>query len=362
MTKRQRHPERGYTDYSIGETGISVSSDSLNNLISSGMASLKSASTEIIDAAKTSALASLFETQGTGTYIDSNGSLITSGIDISEGKKIVEKAMSYIGIPYHWAGTGPGACSGITTHGLPADGYKHSCCFDCSGLVVYCYKTAAGITLNRNSSDQWTQTKKKKIVLGSTHSVEDLIDLPMPGDLVFFHNGERVHHVGICVGEGSCQFIEAPSTGKRVRVSKLTSRKVYGITRMLDEVTVTGNTQFSSSIYDSMVMKDSNNKWDKDSLKNMVKTMAQREFGWTGAQWTALDWLISKESSWNPAAQNPTSTAYGLFQFLDKTWAGTGGTKTSDPVLQSFYGLKYIKNRYKTPAGAKAHWESNHWY
>jgi hypothetical protein len=40
--------------------------------------------------------------------------------------------------------------------------------------------------------------------------------------------------------------------------------------------------------------------------------------GWgSGAEWNALSWLISHESSWNPRAQNPVSTAYGLFQFLN---------------------------------------------
>jgi len=31
--------------------------------------------------------------------------------------------------------------------------------------------------------------------------------------------------------------------------------------------------------------------------------------------------LITAESGWNPKAENPMSTAYGLGQFLDKTWS-----------------------------------------
>ena len=65
-------------------------------------------------------------------------------------------------------------------------------------------------------------------------------------------------------------------------------------------------------------------------VKDLAQQLAAGR-GWTGPQWSALDWLVNKESSWNPSAKNPTSTAYGLFQFLDSTWAGVGARKTSDP-------------------------------
>lgn len=85
--------------------------------------------------------------------------------------------------------------------------------------------------------------------------------------------------------------------------------------------------------------------------------------GWgQGSQWDALSWIIGKESSWNPRAQNPTSTAYGLFQFLNGTWAGTGIGKTSDPALQAEAGMRYIASRYGTPLGAQGFWQRNGWY
>ncbi|MET8650620.1 transglycosylase SLT domain-containing protein [Nocardia aurea] len=97
-----------------------------------------------------------------------------------------------------------------------------------------------------------------------------------------------------------------------------------------------------------------------DSVKKAMETS-----GWNaGAQWSALDQLVSNESSWNPTAQNPTSTAYGLFQFLDQTWGTVGGTKTSDAYLQGVYGQKYISQRYGTPSAAWSFWQSQnpHWY
>jgi len=97
-------------------------------------------------------------------------------------------------------------------------------------------------------------------------------------------------------------------------------------------------------------------------VRAQVQAAAAR-FGWQGdPQWAAIDRLIQKESSWNPNAQNPTSTAYGLFQFLNSTWGSVGGTKTSNPGLQAQYGLQYVKNRYGTPTSALAFHNRNNWY
>jgi len=86
-------------------------------------------------------------------------------------------------------------------------------------------------------------------------------------------------------------------------------------------------------------------------------------FGWAGGpQWDALYRLVQKESSWNPTAQNPWSTAYGLFQFLNSTWATVGGTKTSNPGLQGTYGARYIRQRYGDPIRALAFHNRNNYY
>jgi TP901 family phage tail tape measure protein len=82
--------------------------------------------------------------------------------------------------------------------------------------------------------------------------------------------------------------------------------------------------------------------------------------GWA-SQFPAIDYVFSHESGWNPNAQNPTSTAYGIPQFLNSTWAGYGG-KTSSPGLQITDGIRYMVDRYGSPNGAAAFWASHHWY
>ena len=94
------------------------------------------------------------------------------------------------------------------------------------------------------------------------------------------------------------------------------------------------------------------------------QAMAKAAHNWVGNQWSSLNTLWTGESGWNNNAQNPTSTAYGIAQFLDSTWSGYGGPKTSDAALQIKYGMNYIDKRYGTPANALAKWQSRspHWY
>jgi hypothetical protein len=99
-------------------------------------------------------------------------------------------------------------------------------------------------------------------------------------------------------------------------------------------------------------------------MSKLVQTVAQ-SFGWgSGSEWNSLYQLVMHESGFRPNAQNPTSSAYGLFQFLDSTWGSVGATKTSDPTRQTIAGLKYIKQAYGSPNQAWAAWQlrSPHWY
>ena len=96
--------------------------------------------------------------------------------------------------------------------------------------------------------------------------------------------------------------------------------------------------------------------------ERIVHTGAVR-MGW-GNQWPALRQLVMHESGFRNTAQNPSSTAYGMFQFLDSTWRGVGGHKTSDPWKQTQYGLRYIKNsgNFHDPNSAWNFWQKHHWY
>ena len=71
-------------------------------------------------------------------------------------------------------------------------------------------------------------------------------------------------------------------------------------------------------------------------------------------QYRCLELLWDKESRWNPRADNPKSTAYGIPQLLK--------LKAKDPYIQIDLGLKYIKHRHLTPCKALAfHKKTGHY-
>jgi hypothetical protein len=88
-------------------------------------------------------------------------------------KQVVALAVKYLGSRYVWGGASP------------ATG------FDCSGLVMYTYKTGAAMQLPRVAQDQFGAARM--IAAGRA----------VPGDLVFFHDQlGSVYHVGIYAGPG----------------------------------------------------------------------------------------------------------------------------------------------------------------
>ena len=119
-----------------------------------------------------------------------SGSYLTTGVvnqpsSTNKAQAVVDLATKQLGKPYVWGAEGPKS-------------------FDCSGLVYYVYKNAAGKTLPRTAAAQYG--------VGVAVSKSHL----HPGDLIFSSTdgSGRVTHVAIYVGNG--QMIHAPRTGKNV--------------------------------------------------------------------------------------------------------------------------------------------------
>ena len=96
-----------------------------------------------------------------------------------------------------------------------------------------------------------------------------------------------------------------------------------------------------------------------------VRSIVQGIFagrGWTGSQWSDADFIINKESSWNPLARNPSSGAFGLFQFLGATKDKYLPDENPDPAVQGRAGAAYIGDRYGDPSSAASFWRAHNWY
>lgn len=114
--------------------------------------------------------------------------ILPSGISASVGDEIAMRAMSLLGAPYKWGGSGPTS-------------------FDCSGLVQYVHDQL-GIDAPRTAAEQYSAAKPVRL------------SSLAPGDLLFFRiKGKRISHVAIYTGEG--RFIHAPQTGRPVELRTL---------------------------------------------------------------------------------------------------------------------------------------------
>lgn len=80
----------------------------------------------------------------------------------------------------------------------------------------------------------------------------------------------------------------------------------------------------------------------------------------------AKGWIIAHESGGNPRAQNPVSSASGLFQLIDGTWHAYGGVephaKDGSVAEQNAVADRYVAARYGSWEAAQQFWMAHHWY
>jgi resuscitation-promoting factor RpfB len=84
-----------------------------------------------------------------------------------------------------------------------------------------------------------------------------------------------------------------------------------------------------------------------------------RAAGIPQSQWASVDYIVSRESGWNPRAVNKSSGACGLVQALP---CSKLGANWSDPVTALRWQFSYVTARYGGYGGAVSFWKANHWY
>lgn len=77
------------------------------------------------------------------------------------------------------------------------------------------------------------------------------------------------------------------------------------------------------------------------------------------SDWGYVDYIVTKESGWNPNAVNPSSGASGLVQALP---CEKVPGNCLDPVDNLRWGDSYAKQRYGSWAAAYDFWMNNHWW
>ncbi|MHC9296876.1 peptidoglycan hydrolase RipC [Mycobacterium sp. LTG2003] len=120
---------------------------------------------------------------------------IPGGAPSGHSSTVIQAALSRIGSPYSWGGSGPSA-------------------FDCSGLVMWSFQQA-GISLPHSS---------QALARGGQPVSQDQMQ---PGDLVTYYSDAS--HVGIYIGDG--MMVHASTYGTPVRVAPVNNAPIYNVRR-----------------------------------------------------------------------------------------------------------------------------------
>ncbi|WP_295451271.1 C40 family peptidase [uncultured Thiodictyon sp.] len=102
--------------------------------------------------------------------------------------EVVSAALSQVGTPYRYGANRPGQA------------------LDCSALTSYAYRQV-GVRIPRMSGDQLRAAKPVRL------------EALRPGDLVFFHTGPGVSHVGLMVDKN--RFVHASTAMHQVGLTRL---------------------------------------------------------------------------------------------------------------------------------------------
>lgn len=97
--------------------------------------------------------------------------------------------------------------------------------------------------------------------------------------------------------------------------------------------------------------------------REIARQMMSNKYGWGANQFSCYNNIIMRESMWNPSADNPNSSAFGIPQALPGSkMAAFGADWRTNPATQIAWGLWYVKDRYGTPCQAWSFKAAHGWY
>jgi hypothetical protein len=189
------------------------------------------------------------------------------------------------------------------------------------------------------------------------------------------YSGVAVAATGIAVTGGVAAKQDAPADTAAATIASAQAERAEELQVSVPERTDTDRTE-EVSRSDRRTSTDKKQALDQESggQATRVEDLADQdprevarrlmpEYGLSEGEFGCLDELWISESDWDPSADNPTSTAYGIPQAL------TGGTHDNlpedymtNPVSQVRWGLWYIKNSYGSACAAWEFKQANNWY
>ncbi|MDB6263645.1 phage tail tape measure protein [Lactobacillus amylovorus] len=260
-----------------------------------------------------------------------------------------------------------------TFHGVPYRmGAMSKRLSDCSGMVAQALEHF-GINIGRTT-----------VAMQNSSGVQYLgksLSKTLPGDLVIFGHGTgAAGHVGIIKNPRTgSMFNETPPYA---RVTDIASDKSMGYgyyrVRGLHNAKPTKQTAKPSKSLTALVKRElgtsalrwiGNNLAESDGGGLMAGKATGDHDHWMKQahiperDWSAINYIVSAESGWNPHAVNPSSGTYGLGQMqgYNLHYYTKHGAK-SNPIAQLMGIMDYIHERYGSVAHAVAFRKAHNWY
>lgn len=322
-----------------------------------------------LERARMASLGGTFRTHGAeGMGSNLPGFAVGGAVDAA-----MDFARAQVGKPYIWGATGPGG-------------------YDCSGL----WSAIQNRLLGRNPHSRLYTTSSFSRSSGAAGLI--------PGLGSAFTVGVEPGHMGGTLGgtafeatpprvrtspaargttnfpmrfflpQAGGQFVDAGGgTGGGIDVAAIVNEKMQHAIRMANDLTRFFGPGAASSAGKADALQSINSviRWALGNISGgtsigmasgpvveQVRQVAAR-YGWDiGAEWDAIQSIVAKESSWNPNAANPTSSARGLFQKMTSIHGPVEGT----PAGQAEWGLRYIQQRYGRPTAAWQFHQRNGYY
>ena len=214
--------------------------------------------------------------------------------------------------------------------------------FDCSGLM-YASMRYAGLGIERTSAAGYYSHPAGKSV-----SYSDA----RPGDLLFFYSG--ISHVGMYAGNG--MFVHAANPSQDVVREPLAGYwlgQLQGVRRFFDEP-ATSTTSVARASADTT---------NREHWQGMTHQEWALAAGIPADKFWAVAEIVDHESDWNPLADNPTSSAYGIPQALPGVkMASAGADWRTNPITQLRWMNIYVHERYGGWDQAVAFRRIHGWY
>lgn len=242
--------------------------------------------------------------------------------------------------------------------------------YDCSGMVYSALKHF-GINIGRDTVSMQNSSGVQN--LGHKRSAVKQGDL-----IIYGHGGGDAGHVGIIDNPTKgTMFNETPP---RARVTSIFPPMSMGYDYFRIKGLKDSDKQSKATSVSSRLYKLAKSELGKSAIGNLQKRFADQsaaggpvpkgdhmhwleQAGMPRSWWSYVSAIINRESKWDPKANNPTSSAYGIPQALPGSKMRSAGSDwRTNPITQLRWMKSYIKDRYGSAQNAWRIRQTRGWY